>query len=110
VLHRPGDTLVNHDGNSREMILRVAPVSSPSMAHAQAHAFEKPVELCEMLVRKHSRPGDLVFDACGCTGAMSLAAMNCGRRWVYAESNEENFGIGSARIAARMAEISRAAS
>jgi DNA modification methylase len=110
VLHRPGDTLINHDGSSREMILRVAPVSSPSMGHAQAHAFEKPVELCEMLLRKHSRPGDLVFDACGCTGAMSLAAINTDRRWVYAESNRENFGIGSGRIAARMSETSRAAS
>lgn len=110
VLHRPADTLINHDGSSREMILRVPPVSSPSMSHAQAHAFEKPVELCEILVRKHSQPGDLVFDACGCTGAMSLAAMNCGRRWVYAESNAENFAIGSTRIAARTAEISRAVS
>jgi len=110
VLHRPGDTHINHEGSSREMILRVAPVSSPSLGHAQSHAYEKPVELCEMLVRKHSRPGDLVLDACGCTGAMSLAAMNCGRRCVYAESNQENFAVGSARIAARTAEISRAAS
>lgn len=110
VLYRPGDTLINHDSSSREMILRMAPVSSPSAAHAQIHAFEKPVALCEMLVQKHSRPGDLVFDACGCTGAMSLAAINCGRNWVYAESNQENFVVGSARIAARMAEMSRAAS
>lgn len=110
VLHRPGDTLTNHDGSSREMILRMASVSSPALAHAQVHAFEKPVELCEALVRKHSRPDDLVFDACGCTGAMSLAAINGGRRWVYAESNQQNFGVGSARIAAKTAEIGRAAS
>ena len=110
VLHRPGDTLVNHDGISREMILRVPPVSAPSLAHAQLHAYEKPRELCEMLIRKHSRPGDLIYDACGCTGAMSLAAINCGRQWVYAESNHENFSIGEARIAAKIAEITLAAS
>ena len=32
------------------------------------------------------------------------------RRWFYAESNQENFAVGSARITARMAEISRVAS
>lgn len=51
-----------------------------------------------MLVRKHSMPGELVFDACGCTGPMSLAAINTDRRWVYAESNQENYGIGSANF------------
>ncbi len=80
------------------------------MPHTQAHAFEKPVELCEMLVRKQSRPRDLVFDACGCTGAMSLAAINCGRGWIYAESNRENFELGATRIAAQGAEIASAAS
>jgi DNA modification methylase len=105
VLHRPGDSLVNHDGGSRQM-----PVSAPNLAHTQAHAYEKPLPLCEMLVRKHSRTGDLVFDACGCTGAMSLAAINCGRQWVYAESNGENFGVGAARIAARLAGQRRAVS
>ena len=110
LLHRPGDTLLNHDGSSREMILRFAPVSFPSTAAAQLHAFEKPEALCELLIRKHSRPGDLVFDACGCTGGMSVAAINSGRRWVYAESNLENFGLGEKRIVRRLAENAAAAS
>jgi DNA modification methylase len=110
ILHRDGDTLLNHDGSSREMILRVSPVSWPTLAHAQLHAYQKPVELCETLIRKHSHPGDLVFDACGCTGAMSVSAINCGRRWVYAESNQENFNIGKRQIAEKLAEKSHAAS
>ena len=110
ILHRNGDTLLNHDGSSREMILRVPPVSWPALAHAQLHAYQKPLDLCEMLIRKHSRPGDLVFDACGCTGGMSVAAINCGRRWVYAESNQENFNIGKRQIAEKIAEISRSVS
>jgi DNA modification methylase len=99
VLHRPGDTLMNHDGSSRGMILQFPPVSSPSLASSQAHAYEKPESLCESLIRKHSRPGDLVFDACGCTGAMSAAAIITVRQWVYAESNAENFALGKKRIA-----------
>lgn len=68
-----------------------------------------PEALCEFLIRKHSRPGDLVFDAYGCTGAMSIASIYCDRRWLYAESNPENFGLGEQRIAERLAEMTAAA-
>jgi DNA modification methylase len=61
-------------------------------------------------VSKHTRPGDLVFDACGCTGVMSVAAINGGRRWVYAESNPENYRTGAARIATRLTELTPAVS
>jgi DNA modification methylase len=85
VLHRATDRLFNHDGSSREMIFRYPRVSLPDQAHRQMHGYEKPVALCEHLLRKHSRPGDLVFDACGSTASMSVAAIHSGRRWVYAE-------------------------
>jgi DNA modification methylase len=92
------------------MILRFPQVSFPGLAHAQAHAYEKPQALCEMLLRKHSRASDLVFDACGCTGSMSLAAINCGRRWVYAESHQDNFRLGERRIATAVAKATPLAS
>jgi DNA modification methylase len=98
VLHRAGELLQNHDGSSREMILRFSPVSFPSLADDQEHCYEKPISLGEHLVRKHTRAGDVVFDACGCTGGMSVAAIRNGRRWVYAESHAENFAIGAGRI------------
>jgi DNA modification methylase len=99
LLHRAGDVVRNHDGSSRQMILQFPPVSFPGRAHRQTHGYEKPVELCEHLIRKHSRPGDLIFDACGCTGTMSVAAINLGRRWAYAESNRDNYMFGDSRIA-----------
>lgn len=110
VLHRSSDIPVNHDGSSRQMVVRFPPVSVPNLAHAQEHCFEKPLALCEFLVRKHTRPGGVVFDACGCTGVMSVAALNCGRRWVYAESNAENYRLGTSRIASRLAQATSAAS
>lgn len=108
VLHRPGDRLVNHDGSPRHSILRFAPVSCPGASADQVHCFEKPESLCEFLIRKHSRRGDIIFDACGCTGAMSAAAIRLGRRWVYAESNAENHQLGSERIKQTLAASSQA--
>lgn len=101
VLSRPGDDLINHDASSRSDILRFAPVSVPYAADEQNHCFEKPQKLCEFLIQKHSHPGELVLDLCGCTGSMSLAGIETGRNWMYVESNAENFRLGAGRIAAR---------
>ena len=104
VLSRTADKLINHDGSSRSDILRFAPVSFPTIAHEQNHCFEKPVKLCEFLIGKHSHRGELVIDACGCTASLTLAAIEKDRRWMYVESNEENFRLGTARIMRRLAE------
>jgi DNA modification methylase len=102
VLKRPGDVLLNHDNSYRGNILRFPPVSQPSSVHAQEHGFEKPVELCKFLIGKHSFEGELVVDLCGCTGAMSLAAVEMNRQWVYVESNAANYRIGAGRLADRL--------
>jgi DNA modification methylase len=98
MIFRAGDKPRNYDGGGRESILRYRPVSFPGSSHTQVHAFEKPLPLMEHLLLKHSRRCDLVFDACGCTGGMSVAAITNGRRWVYAESNRANFEIGEENI------------
>lgn len=110
VLKRPGDRLLNHDNSPRGDIIRFAPVSVPHLAGTQQHAFEKPVELCKYLIGKHTHERELVFDACGCTGSISVAAIETTRQWVYAESNAANFAIGSSRIARSLPDVSDAAS
>jgi DNA modification methylase len=103
VLSRLGDQLVNHDDSARNDILRFSPVSHPGKVD-QLHCFEKPQPLCEFLIRKHSHPGELVLDLCGCTGSMSLAAIAANRRWVYVESNPDNFRLGASRIAKQLSQ------
>lgn len=99
VLRRAGDRLVNHDGSPRGDVLRFSPVHRlKAAAHNRDHFFEKPLDLCRFLVGKHSYPGELVLDFCGCTGAMALAASEMGRRWVYVESNAANFRLGASRM------------
>jgi DNA modification methylase len=105
VLHRAGDQLTNHNRSRRDMILRFPPLSFPGRGHRQIHGYEKPVALCEHLLRKHSGPGDVAFDSCGCTGSMSVAAIRLRRKWVYAESNAENFRVGVSRITAEQQEF-----
>lgn len=101
VLARSGDRLVNHDGSCRDNILRVSAARYPRGDEHNHHLFEKPTGLCEVLLGKHTYPGDLVFDACGCSGNLCIAAEKLGRRWVYCESHAVNFEWGKSRIAKR---------
>ena len=110
VLKRPGDVLLNHDNSYRGNILRFPPVSQPGLAHAQEHGFEKPLEMCKFLMDKHSFEGELVVDLCGCTGTMSVAAIEMKRQWVYVESNAANYQIGAGRLAERLRREHTAAS
>ena len=73
------------------------------------HMFSKPVSLCEFLVRKHSHPGELVVEPFGCSGSGVIAAGNLSRKWLYCESNDENFAWGSRRVADAVGDLSLSA-
>jgi hypothetical protein len=70
------------------------------------HMFQKPDALAEFLVKKHSHPGDLIVEPFGCSGTFSITAGRLGRRWLYVESNAENYRWGSRRIAEAVADLS----
>jgi len=99
VLKRRGDMPLNHNNSPRGNVLRFPPVSRSGPSDQQEHGFEKPVELCEFLIAKHSFEGELVTDLCGCTASMSVAAIRLNRRWLYCESNLANYRIGERRLA-----------
>ena len=44
------------------------------------HPTQKPVELCEYLIRTYTRPGELVADICAGSGTTAIAAINTERR------------------------------
>jgi DNA modification methylase len=64
----------------------------------QSHLFAKPVELCKFLVQKHSYEGELVFDACGCSGNFSIAAIETNRQFIYSETNKTNYELGKQMV------------
>ena len=62
------------------------------------HMFQKPQPLLDMLIRRHSAPGELVVEPFGCSGSACLAARRYRRRWIYIESCRENFEWGRDRL------------
>ena len=67
------------------------------------HPTQKPVELCEYLIRTYTRPGELVADICVGSGTTAIAAINTERRFVCFETAPSFYAAASERIRAAQA-------
>lgn len=109
VIRRAGEDLRNHDLSSRAEILVESPVGHDPAEPLATHQFQKPRSLCRRLLLKHTYEAGLVFEPFGCSGEMSLAAIEAGRHFVYCESQPANYAWGSARIRAALKSARHAA-
>jgi site-specific DNA-methyltransferase (adenine-specific) len=64
---------------------------------------QKPVALCEYLVRTYTRRGEVVLDSAMGTGSTGVAAVQAGRRFIGMELDEGRFGLAKGRIEAASA-------
>jgi DNA modification methylase len=59
---------------------------------------QKPVALCEYLIKTYSNPGELVLDSCMGSGSTGVAAIKSGRRFIGIENNLDHLMIASDRL------------
>ena len=62
------------------------------------HPTQKPVELMEYLIRTYSNEGEVVLDNCMGSGTTGVAAVNCNRKFIGIEQDEEYYKISEQRI------------
>ena len=67
--------------------------------HAALHPTQKPVALCEYLVRTYTSEGDLVLDSCMGSGTTAVACIRTGRQFVGFEKDKQYYDIAASRIA-----------
>jgi site-specific DNA-methyltransferase (adenine-specific) len=67
--------------------------------HPPLFPTQKPVDLCEYLIRTYTNPGDLVLDNCAGSGTTALACLNTGRQYVLIEKDAKNYELARDRIA-----------
>jgi len=65
---------------------------------SKLHPTQKPLGLCEYLVRTHSNPGDTVLDFCMGSGTTGAACQNLGRRFIGIESDASHFATAATRL------------
>lgn len=76
------------------------------MGYGDYHQFQKPEALMVFLIKTHTYPGDLVVEPFGCSGSGVVSAVKHNRKWVYIESNSNNYIWGSGRINKLISEFS----
>ena len=62
------------------------------------HPTQKPVALCEWLVKTYSNEGDVVLDFCMGSGSTIIACLNTNRQYIGVEKDVEIFEKSSHRI------------
>ena len=62
------------------------------------HPTQKPVELCEYLIKTYTDAGELVADLCAGSGTTAVACINTGRRFICFENTPRIYGPAAKRI------------
>lgn len=62
------------------------------------HPTQKPVKLCEWLIKSYTNEEDVVLDNCMGSGSTGIACVNTNREFIGYELNKEYFEIAKKRI------------
>lgn len=62
------------------------------------HPTQKPIEICEYLIKTYTNEGDLVLDNCAGSGSTLVAAKNLNRQFIGIEKEEEYYKICLERL------------
>ena len=73
-------------------------ISRDFSAQQQVHPTQKPVPLCEWLIKTYSNEDEVVLDNCMGSGSTGVACMNTNRQFIGMEMNDEYFEICKDRI------------
>lgn len=64
----------------------------------RVHPTQKPVQVCEYLIKTFSNKGDIVLDNCMGSGSAGVACINANRSFIGIELDEKSFNIAKERI------------
>jgi len=70
------------------------------------HPTQKPVDLCEYLIKTYSNEGDTILDNCSGSGTTAIAAMNTGRNFICYEKDAGYYEKSVARLEANRKGVS----
>ena len=78
----------------------------PTVAHT-VHPTQKPVDLCEYLIRTYTREGEVVADICVGSGTTAVAALNTGRRYICFETAPAIYAPALERVSKAREAVAR---
>lgn len=85
--------------DSTERYPRSVQVFSSDKQKSNLHPTQKPVALCEFLIRTYTNQGERVLDNTMGSGTTGVACVNTGRHFIGIEQEEKYFLVAQERIA-----------
>ena len=85
--------------SSSERYPRSIQVFPTDTQNSSFHPTQKPVALCEWLIRTYTNMGDLVLDNCMGSGTTGVACINTGRKFIGIEKADDYFIVAENRLA-----------
>ncbi len=70
------------------------------------HPTQKPVALCEYLIKTYTNEGETVLDNCMGSGTTAVACINTNRKYIGFELDPDYYALATARLEAVKAQIS----
>lgn len=83
---------------STERYPRSIQVFSTDTQNEPLHPTQKPVDLCEFLIKTYTNPEELVLDNCGGSGTTAIACLNVGRNYILFEKEKNYCEVAEKRI------------
>ena len=93
--------------DSSERYPRSVQVFSSDKQKQAFHPTQKPVALCEFLIRTYTNDGEMVLDNTMGSGTTGVACVNTGRKFIGIEKEAKYFDVAVERILAAGAEKER---
>lgn len=90
-----------NDGIERtydELYPKTIIVESNANQNGKVHPTQKPVALCEYLIKTYTNEGEWIMDNCMGSGTTGVAAVNTGRNFIGIEQEPKYFEIAKERI------------
>lgn len=72
--------------------------------HPPIHNTQKPVALCEWLIKTYTNERELVLDSCAGSMTTGIAAINTNRKVICIEKDKEIFQVGRNRVLEHLEE------
>lgn len=93
-----GKQLSVKDYDSTERYPRSVQVFSSDKQKQALHPTQKPVSICEYLIRTYTNEGELVLDSTMGSGTTGVACINTGRRFIGIEKDTGYFATAKIRL------------
>jgi site-specific DNA-methyltransferase (adenine-specific) len=101
-----GDYKVSHETYNDGFRWPVNTIKFPVIMHPE-HPTQKPIDLCEYLIKTYTDPGETVLDITAGSGTTAVAAVNLDRDWVAFEKESDYYHIAARRIGEAMDQKER---